>query len=586
MRPCRSVTMLAWTIYISFLGAAGLMLLPKGNARAARMLALLTAVLGFIIALAATLGVRPGSLQTIVKVPWITALGIEYHLAADGISLTLVLLTGIAANAGILFSWNIEHRAKEFFALYLTLIAGVYGVFLSFDLFLLLVFYELAIIPKYFLIAIWGSTRREYAAMKLALYSFVGSAMVVTGLIAAFVIAGSRTMNLIELAKFPFPHSFQMWAFPLVFIGFAILAGLWPFHTWAPTGHVAAPTAASMLLAGVVMKLGAYGCLRVAMTLFPHGLDPWGFTVLGLGSWRDLLSLLAVIGIVYGAMVALVQKDFKFVIGYSSVSHMGFVLLGLLTLNTVGLTGAVLQMFSHGIIAGLLFAVVGRMVYDRTHTRDLAVLQSMNLSKLMPFAAVTFTLASVASMGLPGFSGFVAELQVLIGAWQASPTLAVVAGIGILIGVAYSLRALQQAFFSDQASPRSILSEPPLRSEGIPSPHDEGVGRGPGRGGVDTAGTNPSPQPSPRSSLAGRGSGPVTLQSYGHDASAPRAPSGRADKTQPPVLEPISVPERIGAAVLIATSLLIGLYPRLLLDLISPSFSSPLFDWLAKGGVR
>src|ERR1035437_3328686 len=267
--------MLAWTIYISFLGAAGLMLLPKGNARAARMLALLTAVLGLIIALAATLGVRPGSLQTIVKVPWITALGIEYHLAADGISLTLVLLTGIAASAGILFSWNIEHRAKEFFALYLTLIAGVYGVFLSFDLFLLLVFYELAIIPKYFLIAIWGSTRREYAAMKLALYSFVGSAMVLVGLIAAFVIAGGRTMNLIELAKFPLPHSFQMWAFPLVFVGFAILAGLWPFHTWAPTGHVAAPTAASMLLAGVVMKLGAYGCLRVAMTLFPHGLDPW-----------------------------------------------------------------------------------------------------------------------------------------------------------------------------------------------------------------------------------------------------------------------------------------------------------------------
>ncbi|MGO8929228.1 MAG: complex I subunit 4 family protein [Limisphaerales bacterium] len=509
--------MLAWTIYISFIGAAGLMLLPKGNARAARALALLTAVLGFITALAGTLAAKPGSLQTITKVPWVPALGIEYHLAADGISLTLVLLTGIASIAGILFSWNIEHRAKEFFALYLTLIAGVYGVFLSFDLFLLLVFYELAIIPKYFLIAIWGSTRREYGAMKLALYSFTGSAMVVMGLIAAFVVAGGKSMNLIELARFPFPHSFQMWAFPLVFVGFGILAGLWPFHTWAPTGHVAAPTAASMLLAGVVMKLGAYGCLRVAMTLFPRGLDPWGFTVLGLGSWRDLLSLLAVIGIVYGAMVALVQRDFKFVIGYSSVSHMGFVLLGLLTLNTVGLSGAVLQMFSHGIIAGLLFAVVGRMVYDRTHTRDLVVLQGMNLSRVIPFAAVTFTLASVASMGLPGFSGFVAELQVLIGAWQASPTLAVVAGLGILIGVAYSLRALQQAFFRDKSSL-------------VPAT------------GAD---------------------GPIL----------------------PVTLEPLSVPERIGAVVLIGTSLLIGLYPRLLLDLISPSLGSPLFDWLPKGGA-
>src|ERR1022692_667778 len=314
--------MLAWTIYVSFLGAAVLMLLPKGNARAARSVALLTAVFGFIIALSGTLGAKSGSLQTIVKVPWVPALGIEYHLAADGISLALVLLTGLAAIAGILFSWNIEHRAKEFFALYLTLIAGVYGVFLSFDLFLLLVFYELAIIPKYFLIAIWGSTRKEYGAMNLALYSFVGSAMVLVGTIAAFVVAGGKTTNLIELARFPFPHSFQMWAFPLVFVGFGILAGLWPFHTWAPTGHVAAPTAASMLLAGVVMKLGAYGCLRVAMTLFPHGLDPWGFTVLGLGSWRDFLSVLAVIVTVYGGTVALVQKDFKFVIGYSSVSHM------------------------------------------------------------------------------------------------------------------------------------------------------------------------------------------------------------------------------------------------------------------------
>src|SRR5207248_6576061 len=213
-----------------------------------------------------------------------------------------------------------------------------------------------------------------------------------------------KTMSVVDLAQFPFPVHFQMWAFPLVFVGFGILAGLWPFHTWAPTGHVAAPTAASMLLAGVVMKLGAYGCLRVAMTLFPHGLNAWGFNVLGLESWRDVLSILAAIGILYGAMVALVQKDFKFVIGYSSVSHMGFVLLGLLTLNTIGLTGAVLQMFSHGIIAGLLFAVVGRMVYDRTHTRDLGLLREMNLNGAIPFAAVTFTIASVASMGLPGFS--------------------------------------------------------------------------------------------------------------------------------------------------------------------------------------
>src|ERR1700677_819896 len=284
--------MLAWTIYISFLGALVLLLLPKSSMRAARILALLAAVAGFAVTLVEFVQQRSGELVTVTRAAWVPSLGIEYHLAADGISLTLLLLTGIVAISGVLFSWNIEHRTKEFFAFYLTLIGGVYGVFLSFDLLLLFVFYEIAIIPKYFLIAIWGSTRREYAAMKLALYSFVGSAMVLVGLIAAYVVAGARTFDLAELARHNhvFPAAFQNWAFIVVFVGFAILAGLWPFHTWAPTGHVAAPTAASMLLAGVVMKLGAYGALRVAMTLFPEGLF----------YWRDTIALLAVIGIVYG----------------------------------------------------------------------------------------------------------------------------------------------------------------------------------------------------------------------------------------------------------------------------------------------
>src|ERR1044071_6372744 len=466
--------MLAWTIYISFIGVGILMLLPRGNARAARIVALTAAILGL--------------------------------LAADGISLTLVLLTGIAAVAGVLFSWNIEHRAKEFFAFYLALIGGVYGVFLSFDLFLLFVFYELAIIPKYFLIAIWGSTNKEYGAMKLALYSFIGSAMVLIGLIAAYVLAGGGTFDLTALVNHAsFTPSFQRWAFPLVFIGFAILAGIWPFHTWAPTGQVAAPTAASMLLAGVVMKLGAYGALRVAMTMFPAG----------LAAWRNELALLAVIGIVYGAAVALVQKDFKFVIGYSSVSHMGFVLLGMVTLTQIGLSGAVLQMFSHGVIAGLLFAVVGRMVYDRTHTRDLATLEQMNLKGVMPFAAVIFTLASMASMGLPGFSGFVAELQVLIGAWLAFPTLTVLTGLGILVGVAYTLRVLQKAFFGEPQT--------------VSSPH-------------------------------------------------------LANAKHPIENNPISIPERVGALILVGCSLLIGLYPQLLLNFIVPSLGSILFEGLRKGG--
>ena len=266
--------MLAWTIYISFFGALLQLLLPKGNNTLARAFALLTAFAGLCIAVTSFTQHRSGELITVANYAWIPALGIRFHLAADGISLSLILLTGIVALTGILFSWNIDRRTNEFFAFYLLLIGCVYGVFLSYDLFLLFVFYEIVIIPKYFLITGWGSTRKDYGAMKLALYSFIGSAMVLVGLIAAYVVAGSKSMALNDLAGYAFSPHFQMWEFPLVFVGFAILAGLWPFHTWAPTGHVAAPTAVSMLLAGVVMKLGAYGCLRVAMTLFPHGLDP------------------------------------------------------------------------------------------------------------------------------------------------------------------------------------------------------------------------------------------------------------------------------------------------------------------------
>jgi NADH-quinone oxidoreductase subunit M len=452
--------MLAWTIYISMLGAAALLLLPRGNHAAARWLALTTASAGFAIGLRVFLHHRTGELHTITRVPWIPSLGIEYHLAADGISLSLALLTGVIAVTGVLFSWNVEHRVTEFFALYMLLVGAVYGVFLSYDLFLLFVFYEIVIIPKYFLIAIWGSTRREYGAMKLALYSFVGSAMVLIGLIAAYIAAGSRTTSLGELAQFHFSPHFQMLAFPLVFTGFAILAGLWPFHTWAPTGHVAAPTAASMLLAGVVMKLGAYGCLRVSMVLFPLGMEPWGFHALGLGSWRDVFAVLAIIGIVYGASVAMVQKDFKFVIGYSSVSHMGFILLGLMTLRQIGLAGAVMQMVSHGLLGAMLFAVVGRMVYARTHTRELRVLGGMNLNKAIPFATVAFVLAAMASMGLPGFSGFVAELMILLGAWSIYPRLTILAGLGILLGVVYLWRAMQSAFFAEAPATPARAQEP------------------------------------------------------------------------------------------------------------------------------
>jgi NADH-quinone oxidoreductase subunit M len=434
------MSLLPWSIYLSLAGALLSLAAGKRSPGTARWTALAAMGSAWAVTLLAASHFVPGpGLQTLVDQPWIPALGIRYHLAADGISLTLLVLTGLAATAGVLFSWNIRERTGEFFALFLTLVAGVYGVFLSADALLLFAFYEIAIVPKYFLIANWGSTNREYAAMKLALYSFAGSSMVLAGLLWAYTVGGSHSFGFADLAQAAatLPRGQQFVVFALVFFGFATLAGIFPLHTWAPTGHVAAPTAASMLLAGVVMKLGAYGCLRVAMPLSP----------VGFAFWQAPIAWLAVVGIVYAGLVALVQEDLKFVIGYSSVSHMGFVLLGLAAANAQAVSGAVLQMFSHGVIAGLLFAVVGRMVYDRTHTRRLSELRAMPLYRLLPFAAATFVIAGVASMGLPGFSGFPAELTILVGAWKVDPAWAAVAALGILVAAAFTLRAVQLSFF-------------------------------------------------------------------------------------------------------------------------------------------
>jgi len=428
--------MIAWTIYLTFAGAVLALLMPRVFSR---WIALATTLAGLAIGLAAFFSsqIDPAQFTTIILVPWVPALGMNYHLAVDGVSLTMVLVTGISAVSTVLFSFDVDERQNEFFFWLLLVVAGSYGVFLSADLFLLFLFYELVIVPKYFLIAIFGSTNKEYGAMKLTLYSFFGGALVFIGILAAYVTAGSLDLN--QLAQFQFSTQLQSWAFPVLFLGFAVLAGIWPLHTWAPTGHVAAPTAGSMLLAGIVMKLGAYGGLRVAMNVFPEGFHMWS-------RW---IAVLAVIGIIYAAAVALRQSDLKFVIGYSSVSHMGLVLLGLATANALGVSGAVLQMFSHGVIAALLFAVAGRMIYRRTHTRELDQLSMLSLNRALPFAAFTFVIASAASMGIPGFSGFAAEITILIGAWKSFPSAVWVTGIGMVLVAAFTLRALVKSFFTE-----------------------------------------------------------------------------------------------------------------------------------------
>ena len=475
--------MIAWTIYLTLGGALLLLLLPR---TLSRWLALLIAVTGFVISTFSFFQAGNFSkFETLLSIPWIPGFPISFHLASDGISLTMCLVTGITAISAVLLSWKVSQRQNEFFFWLLLVIAGSYGVFLSADLFLFFVFYELVIVPKYFLIATWGSTNKTYGAMKLTLYSFLGGALVLIGIIAAYV--NGHSFDLLELTKNVIPISIQLWAFPVMFCGFAILAGMWPMHTWAPTGHVAAPTAGSMLLAGIVMKLGAYGALRIAMNVFPFGFQ----------AWRGTIALFAIIGIVYAAAVALRQRDLKFVIGYSSVSHMGFVLLGLATANLLGVSGAVLQMFSHGVIASLLFAVVGSMIYERTHTRNVDELAKLQLSHALPFAAFTFVVASAASMGIPGFSGFAAEITILMGLWNSFPWLMIGAIAGMALTAAFTLRALKLAFFADS--------------------------------------THPVPQ-----------------------------------------YDPIALHEKLGASLLIISTLVVGLYPKMLLDKIEPCVNAIL----------
>ena len=375
--------------------------------------------------------------------PWrFGDIGISLTLGVDGVAAPMLLLTGIVMFTGVLVSWSIRSWNKDFFILYFLLLAGVFGVFASYDLFFFFFFYELSVLPMYLLIGVWGSSSRfpkfirtkEYSAMKLTLYLVAGSVLIWVALMAIFVEAGLGTFDIKRLAVVEYSPTFQKIFFPFLAVGFGILAGLWPFHTWSPDGHVAAPTAVSMVHAGVLMKLGAFGIIRVGMVILPEGAEFWMPALLGLGT----------VNVIYGAISAMGQSDLKYVIGYSSVSHMGYVVMGIATLHPLGLSGAVLQMFSHGIMTALFFAVVG-VVYDRTHTRDMLVLDG--LAKRMPVTAVFFTIAGLTSLGLPGLSGFVAELLVFLGLFKTYPILGMLGIIGAAITAVYILRLLAKVFF-------------------------------------------------------------------------------------------------------------------------------------------
>lgn len=382
---------------------------------------------------------------------WFPSLHVNYHIGVDGISVSMILLTACIVLAGILVSWTVETMSREFFFLLLLLSLGAYGFFIALDIFTLFFFLEISVIPKFLLIGIWGSGKKEYSALKLALMLMGGSALLFVGLAGLYfnsaATGGSYSFDILEIAARKIPLDAQLFFFPFIFLGFGIFTAIFPFHTWVPDGHASAPTAASMFLAGISMKLGGYGCLRVATYLMPEA----------AASYAWIIILLATIAIIYGAFATMMQTDLKYINAYSSVSHCGFVLLGIGMLTQTSINGAVMQMVSHGLMTALFFAVIG-MIYSRTHTRQVA--QLGGLLKVMPFISSVFVLAGLCSLGLPGLSGFVAEMTVFMGSWQNPDPwyrfATVLACASIVVTAVYILRATGQTIMG--STPASFES--------------------------------------------------------------------------------------------------------------------------------
>jgi NADH-quinone oxidoreductase subunit M len=443
-----------------------ILLIPKHRGEDARMLALAAMLIGLVLSIyvyyAYNQNLPPegtrwaDTLMFVEEYGWVPSIGLNYIVGVDGMSATMVLLTSIVGLGGVIISWSIEDRPREFFAFFMLLVAGVHGVFVAVDGFQLFFFYELAVLPMYVLIVVWGwKERREYAAMKLTLYLLIGSFVSFIAFLVLYftpVEGGEalRTFDLRVWSEANFPFNVQiLWFMPL-FLGFAVLAGLWPFHNWSPDGHVAAPTAVSMIHAGVLMKLGAYASMRVGIQILPEGAV----------YWFPFVIILTLINVLYGSLIAMRQRDMKYLIGYSSVSHMGLVSMGFAALTLVGFTGAGIQMVSHGVMTALFFAVVG-MIYDRTHTRNMDELSGM--AKALPWTVVAFIIGGLVSMGMPGLSGFLAEFPIFLGVWEGhnldfngvfglNPSdyyqiIAILAILGIVITAAYVLRAVQSVFF-------------------------------------------------------------------------------------------------------------------------------------------
>ena len=382
------------------------------------------------------------------SIPWFASLNIAYSVGVDGISVVMILLSAIIVFTGTFASWQVIPNHKEYFLWFTLLSSGVFGFFISTDMFTMFMFYEVALIPMYLLIGVWGTGAKEYSAMKLTLMLMGGSALLIIGILAIYFGSGATTMNVNDIAAMAnIPVVVQKTFFPFVFIGFGVLGALFPFHTWSPDGHASAPTAVSMLHAGVLMKLGGYGCFRIAMYLMPEALD----------MWAPVFLVLTTISVVYGALSACVQTDLKYINAYSSVSHCGMVLFALLMMTQAAITGAILQMLSHGLMTALFFAVIG-MIYHRAGTRDVRYLGG--LMKVVPFLGVAYMIAGLANLGLPGFSGFVAEMSIFVGSFEIADTFHRVATIAactsIVITAVYILRVCGKILYQKIPNPEFL----------------------------------------------------------------------------------------------------------------------------------
>jgi NADH-quinone oxidoreductase subunit M len=439
-----SGALLTALIFLPVVGAVFVAFTPRESVRAQKVIAISVSGLVFVLSLLLLRGfeARPG-MQFEVSQPWLPSYGIAYHVGIDGISLWLVLLTTFLTPLALLGSWHgIDKRVREFNVFMLLLEAGMVGVFCSLDLFLFYIFWEAMLIPMYFLIGIWGHERRIYAALKFFIYTMAGSVLMLVAFIVLYRASGLGTFDLLELSRARLDPALQTWLFAAFALAFAIKVPMFPFHTWLPDAHVEAPTAGSVILAAVLLKMGVYGFLRLGIPLFPDA-------ALRFAPW---IGVLAVIGIVYGALVSLVQPDLKKLVAYSSVSHLGFVMLGVAAFTTTGVVGAVYQSLNHGISTGALFFLVG-MLYERRHTR--LIEQFGGLKAVMPWFAALFVFISLSSLAVPGFNGFVGEFLILLGTWSFRPWLSAVAVLGVILAAGYILWMVQRVLYGEVTHPEN-----------------------------------------------------------------------------------------------------------------------------------